>query len=71
MRHPARGGVPPCSLRFLRSMKLLIFIGVNVFGALGWWVGEQFGMGTAVIASGIGSILGVYIGWRIARHLFD
>ena len=52
-------------------MKLLIFVGMNVFGALGWWIGEQFGLGAAIIVSGIGSILGVYVGWRVARNLFD
>ena len=52
-------------------MKLLIFVGMNVFGGLGWWLGEQFGIGTAFVASGIGSILGVYVGWRVARNLFD
>ena len=48
-------------------MKPLIFVGMNVFGALGWWIGEQFGLGTAIIASGIGSILGVDVGLRVAR----
>ena len=52
-------------------MKLLIFVGMNVFGALGWWIGGQFGLGTAVIVSGIGSILGVYVGWLVARKIFD
>ena len=52
-------------------MKLLIFVGMNVFGALGWWLGEPFGMGIAFAASGIGSILGVYIGWLVARKIFD
>ena len=52
-------------------MKLLIFVGMNVVGALGWWIGEQFGLGAAIVVSGIGSILGVYVGWRVARKIFD
>ena len=52
-------------------MKLLIFVGMNVFGGLGWWVGEQFGIGTAIVASGIDTILGVYVGWAVARRIFD
>ena len=52
-------------------MKLLIFVGINVFGAFGWWLGEPFGLLTAFIAGGIGSILGVYIGWAVARRIFD
>ena len=52
-------------------MKLLIFVGMNVFGALGWWMGKYFGLGMAIVASGLGSILGVYVGWRVARNIFD
>ena len=52
-------------------MKLLIFIGMNVFGALGWWIGEQFGIMTAFIASGIGSMIGVYAGWWTARRFLE
>jgi len=47
--------------------RLCIFIGMTVFGWIGWWVGEQFGFMTAFIVSGIGSMLGVYVGWRINR----
>jgi hypothetical protein len=50
-------------------VKLLIFVGINVFGALGWWLGERFGVMTAFIASGAGSLLGVYVGWSTARRL--
>lgn len=47
--------------------KLCIFIGMTVFGSIGWWLGEKVGFMTAFIASGIGSMAGVYIGWRINR----
>jgi hypothetical protein len=49
-------------------MKLCIFIGVNVGGIVGWWLGEHVGIMTAFLASGVGSILGVYGGWRVARE---
>jgi hypothetical protein len=52
-------------------VKVLIFVGVNVFGALGWWLGEQFGDGWAIILGGIGSILGVYVGWAAARRFLE
>lgn len=52
-------------------MKLLIFVGMNVFGALGWWLGESYGILTAFIASGVGTILGVYVGWLAARKIFE
>ncbi|HEX5177208.1 MAG TPA: hypothetical protein VFV83_09280 [Chthoniobacteraceae bacterium] len=63
--------VAVCGLLFVRRVKLLIFVGINVFGALGWWLGERYGLMTAFIASGIGSILGVYIGWLTARRLLE
>jgi len=50
-------------------VKLLIFIGLNLFGALGWWIGEPSGIWPAFIISGIGSILGVYLGWWTAQRL--
>jgi len=49
-------------------MKLCIFVGMNIGGAVGWWLGEFVGFGTAFIASGVGSILGIYGGWRVARE---
>ena len=50
--------------------KLCIFIGMTVLGTVGWWLGEMVGFMTAVILSGIGSVAGVYVGWRIARDHF-
>ena len=49
-------------------MKLLIFIGVNVGGMVGWSLGEHVGIMTAVVGGGVGSVLGVYAGWRVARE---
>jgi hypothetical protein len=49
-------------------MKFLIFIGVNVGGAIGWSLGEPFGFMTAFFVSGLGSCAGVYAGWWVARR---
>ncbi len=50
-------------------MKLLIFVSLNVFGAIGWWLGELMGgIMTAFFVSGVGSIFGVYAGWATARR---
>jgi hypothetical protein len=49
-------------------MKFCIFVGVNVGGYIGWALCEQFGLMFAFFASGVGSVLGVYAGWRVARH---
>jgi hypothetical protein len=50
------------------SMKFLIFIGINVGGYVGWALAEDYGLLIAFIASGVGSILGVYAGWWVARR---
>jgi len=47
--------------------KLCIFIGLTVFGWLGWWLGAQVNFFAGFVLSGMGSIVGVYVGWRIAR----
>jgi len=48
--------------------RLCVFIGMTVFGWIGWWIGEKFGgFITALVISGIGSMIGVYVGWRINR----
>ena len=51
--------------------KLCIFIGVTVFSWVGWWLGAKFGVMTAFILSGAGSLLGVYVGWRIHRDYLE
>jgi len=40
---------------------------VTVLGWGGWWIGAKSGLMTAFIVSAIGSLLGVYIGWRVNR----
>ena len=53
--------------RQVNMNKLCIFIGVTVFGWLGWWIGARFGVMTGYVLSSLGSIVGVYVGWRINR----
>ena len=38
---------------------------VNVFGAVGWWLGSSFGIGTALVLSTVCSLAGVWVGWRL------
>jgi len=47
--------------------KLCIFIGMTVLGWIGWWIGDKIGFMTGFVLSGIGSVAGVYVGWRINR----
>ena len=45
---------------------LLAFLGANVLGGLGWWIGSSVGLMTAFMASVVGTALGVYVGRRLA-----
>ena len=47
--------------------KLCIFIGMTVFGWVGWWIGAKIDFMTGFVLSGVGSMAGVYVGWRINR----
>ena len=42
-----------------------IFMAVNVLGAIGWWLGSSFGMGTAFALSAVASLAGVWVGWLL------
>lgn len=52
-------------------MKLMIFVGMTVFGWAGWWLGEQISddITAALILSGIGTMAGVVAGWWVARKI--
>ena len=54
-------------------MKLCIFAGMTVGGIAGSLLGEALGWGMldlgSLFCSGLGSIVGVYAGWKIARKL--
>ena len=55
-------------------MKLCIFVGMSVgswAGWAGWALGESGGVMTAFLVSGVGSLVGVYLGWRAARALLE
>lgn len=43
---------------------------MSVGGSIGWWAGEPISFTMAFILSGIGSMIGVYIGWKINRNYF-
>jgi hypothetical protein len=52
-------------------IKLCIFVGTTVGGYAAWALGEGLGLGFgwAFVLSSIGSIVGVYAGWKLARKL--
>jgi hypothetical protein len=47
--------------------RLLMFIGMTVGSYAGWWAGESMGfelMGTFLISS-LGSLIGVFVAWKV------
>jgi hypothetical protein len=49
--------------------KLCIFVGTTVGGYAGGFLFYGYGIMTQVVASGVGSLVGVYFGWKLARRL--
>ncbi len=53
--------------------KLCIFVGTTVFGILGSVLASALGMDTFSLGnfllSGVGSIIGVVVGWKVAQKL--
>ena len=48
-------------------MRLLMFVGMTVGGAVGWWLGSYGGIWMALVVSAIGSLAGVYVVYRLTR----
>ena len=51
-------------------MKLLIGLCSTLLSYVVWYLTAPLGFMWAFFLSGIGSIVGVYLGWKIGRH-FD
>ena len=51
-------------------MKILPLLFSAILSYVGWAVGEPLGFFLAFIISSIAALLGVYLGWKTARH-FD
>ncbi len=47
--------------------KVIILLAVTILGGVGWEMGAYFGLGMAWFLSSVGSLVGVYIGWRIGQ----
>jgi hypothetical protein len=60
---------PPAFVRIRRVTKLCIFAGTMVGGYVGGYLCSSLGLMTEVIASGIGSMVGVYLGWKLAQRI--
>jgi membrane protein YqaA with SNARE-associated domain len=44
--------------------KVVTFVGATLGGAVGWWLGEGFGVMTAFLLSIVGTAAGVYAARR-------
>ena len=53
--------------------RLAMFLAMTVGGYVGWWAGDCLGfglMGTFLISS-LGSIIGIYVTWRLVVAFLD
>lgn len=53
-----------------RMTKLCVFAGTAVVGYAGWYLGERLGFEFfgCFMLSGVGSVLGVWLGWKLGRR---
>ena len=51
-------------------MKLCIFVAVTICSYAGWFAGDAMGLGFgwSFVLSSIGSVAGVFLGWKVARR---
>jgi hypothetical protein len=50
--------------------KLMGFLGMTVFGWLGWWLGAFVGIFTAFVLSMVGTGFGLWAGWWVVKRYF-
>ena len=48
--------------------KLYGFLGATIGGYAGWYAGAPIGIMTAFLISMVGTGVGIYAGYRIAKH---
>ena len=48
---------------------LCIYGMATILGYVGWALASPLGFGWAFAASSVGAIVGVYVGWKIARRI--
>lgn len=59
----------------MKPMKLMISLGLLIGGTIGGWIGELMTKGnwfsmTSILLSGVGSIVGIWAGYKIAKKFF-
>jgi membrane protein YqaA with SNARE-associated domain len=48
-------------------VRFYYFVAITLGGTVGWWLGDYGGLTTALIASTLGSLIGVYGVYRLTR----
>ena len=48
--------------------KLMWMLGSIIGSSAGWWIGDKFSIGTALVLSTIGMAVGTYLGFKLARN---
>jgi hypothetical protein len=49
---------------------LIILLVSSITGSIGWWLGAYINLEFAFVLSTIGSIVGIFYGWKWSRALF-
>ncbi len=54
-------------------MKLMIFIGITLFGTLGGWLGAMLDHGNwfggwSILLGAIGSFFGIWVGYKVGQN---
>jgi uncharacterized membrane protein YfcA len=50
---------------------VIILLSVSILGAVGWHLGKPGGLVWAWFVSSVGSLVGVYVGWRLANYYLE
>ncbi len=51
--------------------RLLWIVGATIGSAAGWWLGAKIGMMTAFLVSMAGTVLGIFLGFKLAKTLME
>jgi len=49
------------------AMRFVMFVGMTIGSTVGWWLGSYEGIFTALLASGVGGVAGIWLAHRLTR----
>jgi len=55
-------------------MKLMIFLGVTIFGTIGGWIGALMTNGNwlsgwSILLGTVGSFVGIWVGYKVGQYI--